>query len=465
VGSTFVNRVRELEQLERWWASQRQSAAVWGRRRVGKTALLQHFAADKPALFHTGADRGEGDELALLSQHVSAVLPDELRDPGERPYRDWDDALDDLAARAVDRPALLVLDEFPELVGSSPRLPGTLRAFLDRSAGKTQLRILLCGSAVRHMQALQEEREPLYGRFDLSLLVHPFTPHDAALMLADIEPEDRALAYGVVGGMPLYLSWWDQTEGVDDNLARLVCEPGARLLTEGDLVLRTDVDGGEYAQKVLYAIATGRTQYGQIKDHVKAEPLRTLERLVELRLVERVLPAGESERSKRRIYRIADPFVAFHLGVAARFRSEIERGLGPSILPVLRQLLDEHMGAVYEEAFRQHLRTLAVASRLPTDEPVVGIGQWWDGRGQNEIDALVLAGRSARPVIAGEAKWSMEADGGRVVSALRRKVADGLHADPDTMVYAVCARRSVRELPGEALAFTAQDLFAPSPRG
>lgn len=461
MAADFVNRRSELELLERWWEDQGQAGVVWGRRRVGKTSLLQRFAARKPALFHTGADRGEQDELELLSRHVAEVLPGGLRDPAKRPYTNWDDALDDLAERTVDRPGLLVLDEFPELVSSSPGLPGTLRAFFDRSSGKTQLRVLLCGSAVRHMQALQDEREPLYGRFDLSVLLHPFGPHEAALMLEGLEPADRALVYGVVGGMPLYLSWWDQRSSVDENLARLVCEPGARLMTEGDLVLRTDIDGGEYPHQVLYAIATGRTQYGEIKDHIKAEPARTLDRLIELRLIERLQPAGDSEKSKRRIYGIADPFIAFHLGVAAQYRSEIDRGLGPSILPVLRDALDDHMGQIYEEAFRDHLRHLAATDAVPTDEPIVEIGPWWDHHRQNEIDALALAGRSRRPTIAGEANWGVEEDAGHLVGSLRRKVADGLQVDPETITYVVCARTTLTHVPEGTICLTAADLFAP----
>ena len=456
--AAFVNRTRELASLSRWWDTQQRAAVVWGRRRVGKTALLQHFAEGKPAVFLTGANRGEPDELRMLSDRVVALFPGGLRDLTSRPYTSWDDALEDLAARAVHEPVLLVLDEFPELVASSPHLPGTLRAFLDRAGDHTKLRLLLCGSAVRHMRALQEERAPLYGRFDLALQVQPFGPREAAVLLTRLTPQDRALVYGIVGGMPMYLSWWDQSETVNANLRRLVCEPGARLLVEGDLVLRTDLEG-DYAMQVLHAIATGRTQYGEIKDYVKSEPQRVLERLTELQLIERLMPVGDSERSKRRSYRVIDPFVRFHLQTASTFRPEIERGLGASILPVLRQAIDDHMGGVWEEAFRIEIRRRAAAGTLDVGGDVVAVGAWWDNSGQNEIDAVVLAGRSAVPVLAGEAKWARSENAATLVRSLRRKVEHGLKVDPDSIRYAVCARASLTHLGPNVLALTAADLF------
>lgn len=317
----------------------------------------------------------------------------------------------------------------------------------------------MCGSAVRFMQALQEEREPLYGRFDLALRVDPFGPHEAALMLKTLEPADRAIVYGILGGMPLYLSWWDQDAGITDNLARLVCEPAGRLLTEGDLVLRTDIDGGEYAHQILHAVASGRTQYGEIRNYVRSEPTRTLDRLIELRLLERVVPAGEPERSRRRSYRIVDPFLRFHLGVVSRHRTEIERGLGPSIVRVLIDAIDDHMGPVWEEVFRSHLRRLATAGGLPVDEPVVEVGAWWSGDAADEIDALVLTGRSRTVAIAGEAKWARTANGGRLVADLRRKVERGLKLDPDSVRYAVCARDAIEHAPPGTVAVTARDIF------
>jgi len=463
MGVMFVNRHEELSALERWWRSDSPAAVVWGRRRVGKTALVQHFAADRRTVFHTGAGRPAGGELAQLSRQVHRVAPHQLRDLLARPYADWDDAFDGLAQLAADETLLVVLDEFPELTLTSPELPGVLRAFLDRAAGRTRLRLLLCGSAVRHMEALQEQRAPLYGRFGLSLQVHPFQPAEAALLLPRLSATDRATVYGLLGGMPLYLSWWDQDADLASNLLRLACRPGAPLLTEGQLVLATETERGEYPSAVLHAIAAGRTKHGEIKDALRAEPTRTLERLIALRLVERVVPVTDTERSRRVHYRVADNFLAFWLQVLARFRAEIERGLGEAILPVLLESLPELLGPRWEEMFRTHLRVLAAQGKF--GDGIVAVGPWWSADGTVEIDAVALAGRARVPVLVGEAKWAARMDATRIIRALTAKVSAVPEADPATVRLVLCARERVDNVPPDVLAITAEDIMALAPRG
>lgn len=306
---------------------------------------------------------------------------------------------------------------------------------------------------------MREERAPLYGRFDLQLLIHPLRSWESALFLRALEPAERARVWGIVGGVPLYLQWWDPSHSVRENLLRLACTPGGPLLSEGQLVLATEADEGDLARQVLHAIAAGRTKHNEIADAVRADPTRTLERLVELRLVERIVPVTEdARRTRRRIYRIADNFLAFWLGVLDRYRAEIERGLGKTVIGPILEDLDDHMGPRWEQAFRDHLRRLALAGELGDD--VVAVGPFWTAVSAepNEIDAVVLSGRSREAILVGEAKWARTADGQREERLLRAK-ARALPRARDEIEIAVCAREEVRSA-GGIHAFTARDLFS-----
>lgn len=470
----FVGREDELDQLRHWWErSNDRPALVWGRRRVGKTALIERFASELPrVVFHTAIGDPMASELSRLSASVRLARLQGLRDLESNPYHDWRDALDHLATEAVSEPVLLVLDEFPELLHGSPTLPGLLRAFLDNTRGRTQLRLLLCGSAVRTMWSIQGTREPLYGRFNLTLPVFPFRPHEAAMMLPELAPEARALVYGLVGGMPLYLGWWQQDRTVAENLLHLVGSSGGPLLTEGRLIMETEI-GSDQGGAVLYAIAAGASKYSEIQGTVGFDPLRALDRLQEARLITRIVPAGDDPRKSRRaIYRIADSFLAFYLGPVLKHRTEIERGRGRTVVPAIEHELDNHLGLPYEEAFRECLWRKAEDGSLGL-ENIVEIGSWWGAaqsgdrpadRNQVEIDAVLLAQPelTRTPVAVGEAKWGKSVNGSRLRAKLTAKAAS-ITADVDQLRYIVCARSEVTVPDGsDTIALTARDIF-PAP--
>lgn len=452
----FVNRDRELNKLEGWWEEPRGSLGlVWGRRRAGKTALIERFARSRRSIFHAVSGRPEEQELLALSRAAAPALAGG-RDVDARPFESWDDAFAALAAAAQSNRLLVVFDEFPDLTGVTPWLAGLMRNLWDRYRDRTHLKILLSGSAVRTTLAIQEYRAPLYGRFDLTLRVDPFAPHEAALMLQDLAPADRALVWGLVGGIPLYLSWWDQQRSVEENLLDLACNREGTLYREGLTVLATEAEMGDLGKRVLYAIAHGRTRRNEIHDAVKEDPTRTLEGLVELRLVEQLSPATEDYRlTLRRAYRVADNFLAFWLGVVDLYRAEIELDNGETIVRDMMRRVDDFMGSRWEEAFRWHLRRMARDGQL--GEEVVRIGPFWTpGEEANEIDAIVLGARW-RPVLVGEAKWARRVDAARLRRQLERKAA-ALPDPASDLRYAVCAREAVDNADG-VLAITAADIF------
>jgi AAA+ ATPase superfamily predicted ATPase len=463
---SFVNRVSELRLLEEWHEQPGpRLGIVWGRRRVGKTYLLTHWAKKHRVIFHVARNRAPAEELAALSHATAQVFSPPFRDLPNRPFRDWDDAFETLAAAAVDDPLVLVIDEFPELVLGSPGIESAFRAIWER-LGETKLRLLLCGSAVRTMEALQAERAPLFGRATLRLHVHPFTPSESALMLPALSPVNRARAWGVCGGTPFYLSLWDTGKSFRDNIFALVGSEQGLLLNEGLLILATeDFAGGRrerIPEQVLRAIAAGHTRFAELKSDLGTDPTRPIAALRDLGLVERVLPVGPNADPRRAYYRVADNFLAFWLTLVEPHRPAISRRLGRSVADVLVRQFDDFMGDRWEDAFRMHLTEVLTGD--PRVAPMVEIGRFWKqyGQDQSEIDAVILSGRERRLSLAGEAKWARSEDGRRMLRDLQRKaVSSGLlkPGEPDP-IFALCARERVTgDVPAETMVVTAADIF------
>lgn len=458
----FVNRTDELSALEAWWKRPNASMAlVWGRKRVGKTALIGEFARERRTIFHTARGAGLAEELGTLAEKVPAELDLGGRRLDRLPFVDWTDVIRTLAQAAQREPLLLVLDEFPELRAGAPKIEQLMRAVWDEVHADTKLRVLLCGSAVRTMHAISEERSALHGRFDLRLALHPFRPHEAAMMLRDLAPADRARVWGICGGVPLYLSWWDQSASLGENLRSLACTPGALLRTEGELILATDGSTGGLTKQVLAAIAAGKNRHSEIVEAVRSERQvsHILADLEQLRLIERVVPVTDDPRARsgRTTYRIADNYLAFWLGLLERYIGEIDRGLGRSIARVLLGRLDDHMGPRYEEALREHLRRLA-GDGVFGDE-VSAVGPYWTRGGESvEIDAVVLAGIPEVAVAMGECKWAARVNGAQIRSQLVQRARVLPRLAPE-ITYVVCARDQVDKA-GDVLAVTSADIFA-----
>lgn len=466
----FVNRKRELAALDEWWVRPGpQLGVIWGRRRVGKSYLISHWAQDRRVIFHIARNQPLREQFRQLSDRAHRLLSTEQRDLTRTPFSDWDDVFGVLANAARHEPLLLVIDEFAELLQSEPNVESTLRAVWEEIGTDSKLRVLLTGSVVRAMEALQAERAPLFGRATLRLHLRPFTPGESALMLQGLTPAERAKAWGVCGGTPYYLSLWDDGATFRENLERLVCTEQGVLLNEGELVLATeDFAGGRrerLPEQVLRAIATSHTAFSEIKAIIGTDPTRVLRSLQDLELVSRIQPVRAKSDARRASYRISDNFLDFWLSLVEPFREYIAWGTGADVAEIIEDSFSDFMGDRWEEAFRKHLALVAMAD--PRLRPVAGFGEFWkpgrQGDGdQCQLDAVILTGRTRTVTLVGEAKWSASKNGGRLLRDLERKAVESGLPLADHLVYALCAREEVTHLPpgrDDIIVVTAADIF------
>jgi len=404
----FLNRQRELSELEsRWRSGKSEFIVLYGRRRVGKTELLRQFVTGKPHIYLLGDLRSERDQLVEVTQR----LFDYGRDPllAAQPVASWAVALDYIVRLAQEKRLVIVLDEFQYFCESTPALPSILQRVWDEQAASSQIVLVLCGSYVSFMERETLAYEsPLYGRRTAQLHLQPMDYLDAESFFPDYSAEDRTLAYAVVGGMPGYLSRLDPQRSLLDNVLREVLNPAAVLFSEARFLLMEELREPRNYFSILRAIAFGKTRLNEIAQEAGLPP-RTVSKYLDvlqgLRLVERRVPVTERrpERSRQGLYRIADNYLAFWFRFVLPHQSYLEEGRGDWVLQErVLPTLSEYAGPRFEEICRQFLQRHRGSALVPVNFD--SVGAWWSGG--EEIDVIAVRGQDI--VLVGECKWTNE---------------------------------------------------------
>ncbi len=419
----FIGRAAELAFLNELYHSDRPELYVlYGRRRVGKTELLREFCRDRRHVYFQAAQVTEADNR----RQFVAAMAEGLNEPvlATARFDDWDAPLQELARRASGERLVVVLDEFPYLCGSAPALPSLLQRFWDHSARESGLLLVLCGSAISFMEnQVLAERSPLFGRRTGQQELAPFGFREAGHFLPRYGLADRVRAFGVLGGMPMYLSQFSDRASLAGNIQAHLLRPQALLYEEPTNLLRGELrEPGTYSS-ILAAIASGLTRSGEIAQRVGIAVTalgRYLPALQELRLVRRVVSVGDRapEKRSRGRYFLDDNFLRFWYRFVLPNRSLLEVGEGPRVWHErIAPQLDEYMGRVFEDVCAEYVRRHA-RERLPVlpDGPV---GPFWHK--DSEID-LVWRDADGSHSCA-ECKWTRAAVGERTLHDLQEKAA------------------------------------------
>jgi AAA+ ATPase superfamily predicted ATPase len=400
------DRNPEWEELIRIWRrASPELVFILGRRRVGKSFLLARFARAVGGLYYQATKRTENEQLARLSTLVGEHFDDPaLRHGG--PFPDWEGLFRYVAQRAGDRPFLVVLDEFPYLSAAAPALPSILQSLWDHEWPETGLKLVLSGSHITAMKRLEDADQPLYGRRTARLDIEPFDYIHAAEFLPGYPATDRLRAYGIFGGVPGHLALLAAAESLGENVALQMLCPTGRLLDEAQHMLDAFLTDARVHYSVIEAIAGGERTWNGITKRVGRDGgslSRAMKWLIEMGIVERVVPITETnpQKSKRALYRITDPYVAFWHRFVSPMVSAGMIGLAPGDRLWTEQVLprlDDYMGGAFESVCRDFVRR---GTGLPFRP--LRVGEWWDAGSQNEVDVVAL-GADAQ-VLVGECKW------------------------------------------------------------
>lgn len=437
----FLNRRVELNRLEEAWgrttAGRPQLVVVWGRRRVGKTFLLSHFAGGKRAVFFAATQQSEAVELTRLLEAVTRDLGRPAADLAGGGFRTWEAALRFLAASARDDPLLVVLDEVPYLARSTKGFPSIVQSVWDHVPRGSKLMLVLTGSAVGTMESVIGPGGALRGRPTETMRLDPLDLHAAKAFLPRLNAVELFEAYAACGGYPLHLKIWDASATTQTNLLRLAATAGGILLDDAAGILAEELpDVGGYP-RILAAIGRGRTRKSEIQSEAEQRIEHPLEILTRAGFVRRTVPVGAPRRA-RPLYEIADTYLAFWFGVLYSDLAHIEAGQGRAVLARRRPQWERHLGWVFEEQARAHAARLVAKGELPED---MVVGRWWASSGDPcEVDVLGL--RGSRAALLGEARWQRRPLGMRELGELMAKTSR-TPRPVDEPIYALWGRAGV----------------------
>lgn len=398
----FIGREQELKKLNRMYASDKlEVAIIYGRRRVGKTTLISEFCKGKKTIFFAAQENSAGQNLAALSDAITETLSGQKLTGTV--YRSYADAMDGIVKAAKEERLIWVIDEYPYLAQAEKGISSLLQNYLDHQFKETRLFLILCGSSMSFMEhQVLGYQSPLYGRRTAQFKILPFDYLDTGRWFPEYSCEDKALMYGITGGIPLYLEQFSPKLTVRENLLENVFQRNAMLYEEPSNLVKQELREPSAYNAVITAIAAGKTKLSEIATTVGVETglcSKYISNLMTLGIIGRETPIT-APTGKKTYYRICDQFFRFWYTFVPRNVSAIQSGrIEQSYEAAIESRLSDYMGAVFEQMCRDYI--LCYDSGLPF--ALGNIGQWWGGNpkthSQAQIDIVVTSAEDDSCVI------------------------------------------------------------------
>jgi len=405
----FIGRERELNKLnELYHTSGFQFPVIYGRRRVGKTALINEFIKNREAIFFTGIESNARQNLENFSRSVLSYTDAALEDTV---FPSFQTALEYVFKLAEKKRIILVIDEYPYVAKASKSLASTLQSLIDKNKDTSKLFLILCGSSMSFMENhVLAYKAPLYGRRTAQFKVLPFDFFESKSYFDKFSDIDMVTVYGIVGGTPQYLLQINDCLSLEENIKRCFFDPSSPLFEEPNNLLKQEVREPATYNAIITAIATGSTKLSEISSKVGEETSACsayIKNLISLGIIKKETPFAESS-TRKTLYKIDDNLFRFWYRFVPDNIASINRGLIDAVYKKIAPKISDYMGAVFEDICIQYLWKLREQGNIKTE--FTDLGRWWGNDPKNKCEAEIdiMGTDGSDSALFCECKWTNE---------------------------------------------------------
>lgn len=422
----FIGRQRELKVLDDLWnRDTSQFLVLYGRRRVGKTALMVEWIrrTGNRSLYWVAASTSMISQLRAFSQAVYNFAHPGAEAPEHFTYATWKQAFEEIARLAGQQRLALFIDEFTFLLEANPGIAGELQNLWDHLLSKSNLFLCLSGS---HLGMMKREflsyQAPLYGRASAQIHLKPFFFGQTRLFFPKYSAVDRVAVYSIFGGVPAYWQRIDPSRSVSHAIKSQLLTPNNLMQSEPRLLLQDFVSDPHNYIAILSAIARGAHTSKEIAQEAglpNVNPPKYLSVLADAGFVERRIPVTESGPSREGRYHITDPYLRFYFRFLAGRQEQIAFGVSEQALAeITRHMIDFVGKYTWEEICREWVLRAGAAGMLPYLPDRVGSA--WNARAQVDVVGINFMQKT---IILGECKWTLHPAERQVLAELVEKKA------------------------------------------
>lgn len=384
----FYNREEELEILAKnreQSANQSVMTTLIGRRRTGKTSLLLKSVEGTRHLYLYVSKDNEQMLCKKFQEQATATLGVQIFGQTSS----FGELFEQLMCYGIDNNYTLIIDEFQNFLSINKSIPSSIQDVWDRYKDRARVNLILCGSIYSMMKRIFENGdEPLYGRRDSNMRLLPFSISTLKQILADHNPnyvaEDLLCFYMLTGGVAKYVALLMDAKATTKNkMLRCALAPDSPFLSEGTELLVSEFgrDYGTYFS-ILQLIAGGMTTQSEIDSIIGKNTGAYLNNLhVDYTFISKNTPILSKPGARNIKWQIDDPFLRFWFRFVYPYQGLIESNRTELLVQYVSDNYAQYTGKTLERLFHERMWQSGQYTR---------IGNWWDKKGEQEIDMVAL---------------------------------------------------------------------------